>query len=92
MPKIELCFLFLKISDINNQNGLGIEWHRPAATVLIGPLAWEPPYAVGIALKIKRQKKKKKKNRMGLGNAIKSVFADYHTQKQLFKRLGWQRS
>jgi len=21
-------------------------WHRPAATALIGPLAWEPPYAV----------------------------------------------
>jgi len=25
-------------------------WHRPAATALIGPLAWEPPYAVGGAL------------------------------------------
>ena len=29
--------------------------HGPAATVLIRPLAWEPPYAVGVALK--RQKK-----------------------------------
>ena len=28
--------------------------HRPATTALIGPLAWEPPYAVGMALK--RQK------------------------------------
>ena len=28
-------------------------WHRPAATALIGPLAWEPPYAVGVALKKK---------------------------------------
>ena len=34
-------------------------WCRPAATALIGPLAWEPPYAAGAALK--RQKKKKKK-------------------------------
>ena len=33
-------------------------WCRPAATVPIGPLAWEPPYAMGVALK--RQKKKKK--------------------------------
>ena len=33
-------------------------WHRPEATALIRPLAWEPPYAVGAALK--RQKKKKK--------------------------------
>ena len=29
-------------------------WGRPAATALIWPLAWEPPYAVGAALK--RQK------------------------------------
>ena len=32
-------------------------WHRLAATVPIGPLAWEAQYAVGAALK--RQKKKK---------------------------------
>ena len=32
-------------------------WLLPAATAQIGPLAWEPPYAVGVALK--RQKKKK---------------------------------
>ena len=36
-------------------------WYRLAATVLIRPLAWEPPYAVGAALeKAKSQKKKKK--------------------------------
>ena len=35
-------------------------WHRPAATALIGPLAWEPPYAAGVALKSKKKKKKKK--------------------------------
>ena len=33
-------------------------WSRPAATVLIGLVAWEPSYAVGVTLK--RQKKKKK--------------------------------
>ena len=26
-------------------------WHKPVATALIGPLAWEPPYAVGMSLK-----------------------------------------
>ena len=31
-------------------------WCRPATTVLVRPLAWELPYAVGAALK--RQKKK----------------------------------
>ena len=36
-------------------------WHRPAATALIGPLTWEPPYAAGTAKEMaKRQKKKKK--------------------------------
>ena len=34
-------------------------WHRPVAIALIRPLAWEPPYAVGSALK--RQKINKKK-------------------------------
>ena len=32
-------------------------WSRPAATAPIRPLTWEPPYAVGVALK--RQKAKK---------------------------------
>ena len=32
-------------------------WHRPAAVALIRPPAWEPPYAVGVALN--RQKTKK---------------------------------
>ena len=34
-------------------------WRRPAATALIGPLAWEPPHAVGVALEKVRQKDKK---------------------------------
>ena len=34
-------------------------WHRPTATTLIGPLAWEPPYAMGAALE-KRQNDRKK--------------------------------
>ena len=31
-------------------------WHRPAAVAPIGPLAWEPPYAIGAALKSKKKK------------------------------------
>ena len=26
-------------------------WHKPAAVALIQPLAWEPPYAIGVAVK-----------------------------------------
>ena len=32
-------------------------WYGPAATALIRPLAWEPPYAVGVALKSQERKK-----------------------------------
>ena len=35
---------------------------RPAAAVLIHSLTWEPPYAVGVALK--RQKEKKQKTEL----------------------------
>jgi len=35
-------------------------WGRPAAVAPIRLLAWEPPYAVGAALKKKEIKKKKK--------------------------------
>ena len=36
-------------------------WCRPAATALIRPLAWKPPYATGAALKREKEKKKKEK-------------------------------
>ena len=33
-------------------------WCRPAAAAPIGPLAWEPPYATGVALKTQKTKKR----------------------------------
>ena len=36
-------------------------WRRLAAVALIGPLAWEPPYAVGAAVKSKNKQKKNQK-------------------------------
>ena len=46
------------------------QWHRPAATAQIGPLAWELPYAVDAApkkdKKTKDQKKKVKVHNPGL--------------------------
>ena len=36
-------------------------WHRLAATALMRSLAWELPYAAGVALKRKKDQKKKKK-------------------------------
>ena len=37
-------------------------WRRPAAIAPIRPLAWEPPYAMGAALKKQKRKKKKKQD------------------------------
>ena len=34
-------------------------WRRPVAVAPIRPLAWEPPYAVGVALKIQKTNKQK---------------------------------
>ena len=31
-------------------------WCRPVATAPVGPLAWEPPYATGAALKSQKKK------------------------------------
>ena len=38
-------------------------WHRPASTAPILPLAWEPPYAAGVAPERQKDKKKKKKKK-----------------------------
>ena len=38
-------------------------WRRPAATSQIQPLAWEPPYATGAALKRQKTKKEKEKKK-----------------------------
>ena len=38
-------------------------WCRPAAVAPIGPLAWEPPYTVGVAPKRNKTKKKEKERR-----------------------------
>ena len=43
------------------------------ATALIRPLAWEPPYAVGEALKNRRQKKRKYRNRLIVNNNCNSL-------------------
>ena len=36
-------------------------WHRLAVAALIGPLAWELSYAMGVVQKKQKKKKKKKK-------------------------------
>ena len=46
---------------VDRRHGLDLAslwlWHRLAAVALIGPLACEPPYATGVALKKPKKKK-----------------------------------
>ena len=43
-------------------------WYRPAAVAPIVPLAWEPPYAAGAALKSQKTKKKERERCRGEKN------------------------
>ena len=53
-------------------------WGRPAAVVLIRPLAWELPYAMAAALKRPKKKKKKKKKDIKASSQIKVSTAEGH--------------
>ena len=48
-------------------------WYRLVVTPLIGPLAWEPPYAAGTALKRQKGKKKKKKKTMEVHSELEGL-------------------
>ena len=47
---------------VGHRHGLDLQWmwHRPADAALIELLSWDPPCAVGAALKKIKKKKKKK--------------------------------
>ena len=49
---------------VDHRHGLDLAllwlWFKPASTALIRPLAWELPFAAGVALKKTILKKKKK--------------------------------
>ena len=53
-------------------------WCRPAAAAPICPLAWEPPYAVGAALKRKNETKQKQNKKINgvLKNSMDIFGAD----------------
>ena len=64
-------------------------WHRPVATALVRPLAWEPPHAVDAAQEMaKRQKKKKRKSTLlntyhkKERTQIRNIFITTRKQKQ----------
>ena len=61
--QIRLGTLRLWVPSVASLSGSSLLWHRPMATVLIRPLAWEPPYAADATLK--RPKKKKRFSGVG---------------------------
>ena len=52
-------------------------WCRPGATALIQPLAWEPPYAVGMALN--KQTNKQTNKQMEEGREIEVKYTKFLT-------------
>ena len=58
-------------------------WCRLAATGPMGPLAWEPPYAMGVALEMPKRPKKKFKNSIG----INSLDNRFECKMQVIKLL-----
>lgn len=55
-------------------------WYRPAAIAPIGPLAWDPLYAAGAALKSKKKKERKRKKKKKKETPVKNdlLEAKYH--------------
>ena len=44
-------------------SGIAVAVARPEATAPVRPLAWEPPYAMGVALKRQKTKNKQTTNK-----------------------------
>ena len=60
-------------------------WHRPAAAAPIGPLAWELPYAAGMALKSTKERKKEREREEGRKEEIHFSLIDDHICKFITK-------
>ena len=58
-------------------------WHRPVATALIRPLAWEPPYATGAAQE--RAKRQKKKIKINKKTAVAFLYTSNETLEKEYK-------
>ena len=58
---------------IGHRHGLDLVllwlWRRLAGAAPIWPLAWEPPYAPGVALKLKKKNKDEKKRLLSMAKS-----------------------
>ena len=89
---IQLGTMMLWVRSLASFSGLRM-WHchelwcRPAAVVPIRPLAWEPPYVRGVALKRKGKKKKKEREKRKLKQHRHQDITFYLVDWQKFKIL-----
>ena len=56
-------------------------WHRPAATALFRPLAWESPYAAGAAIGKKKNKNKQTNKKVKSWDAVTPLLGIYPREK-----------
>ena len=55
-------------------------WCRSAAVAPTGPLAWEPPYAVGVSLRSKKKKKEIAETKRNLSLSYRLVSQTQYTR------------
>jgi len=60
-------------------------WCRPAAVALIELLAWEPPHAMGVALKSKKKKKISETSKASINQFVYSEYFDLCVVKTRFQ-------
>ena len=58
-------------------------WCRLAATAPVRPLAWEPPYATGVALEKAKKDKKQKKTQTPQKNPPPTLLSLFIGEKQI---------
>ena len=66
-------------------------WYRPVASAQIGPLAWDPPYATGAALKTKGKTNKRTYETQNLRNSY-SFQVTYEILTKMDHMLGHKAS
>ena len=64
-------------------------WCRPADVALIRPLAWEPPYAKGAALKKSKKGKKSKKKKKLRNDMIGAVLQEEWSDAEIWAKYEW---
>ena len=63
-----------------------LPWLQLVALAPNGPLAWEPPYAAGVALKDKKTIKEKRKENIGRMLNNKSIIKTSHRHLYYFQQ------